>query len=161
AASMGNGGEIFILDMGEPVKIVDLARDLIRLSGLVPEQDIEIRFTGMRPGEKLFEELALADEQADKTAHARIYIGRLRPHDWEVINREIDELGRLAGSKDVGLIHAKLQEIVPEYEYGALVGSGEQKCLRTDTVHGEPVHNGNGHEHGMNGSSATPLVKPA
>ncbi len=115
AAALGKGGEIFILDMGEPVKIVDLARDLIRLSGLVPEKDIQVQFTGLRPGEKLFEEIALADENTDKTAHARIYVGRHRRHDWEKLNRQLDELLRLATEGSQGL-HAKLKEIVPEYE---------------------------------------------
>ena len=78
AGAMGRGGEIFVLDMGEPVRIVDLARDLIRLSGLEPEKDIEIRFTGMRPGEKLFEEIAVDAENVDKTKHPKIYVGRFR-----------------------------------------------------------------------------------
>ena len=83
AGSMGKGGEIFVLDMGEPVKIADLARDLIVLSGLVPGDDIEIQFTGLRPGEKLFEELSVTGEKADKTRHPKIFVGRFRPCDWD------------------------------------------------------------------------------
>lgn len=76
AGAMGAGGEVFVLDMGEPVKIVDLARDLITLSGLKPEQDIKIEFIGTRPGEKLFEELLTAEEGTDATQHKRIFIAR-------------------------------------------------------------------------------------
>lgn len=76
AGAMAEGGEIFILDMGEPVKIVDLARDLIRLSGLEPDKDIKIQFVGMRPGEKLYEELLTAEEGADATRHERIFVAK-------------------------------------------------------------------------------------
>ena len=76
AAAMGEGGEVFVLDMGEPVRIVDLARDLVRLSGLDPDRDIEIKFTGVRPGEKLFEELLTAEEGTVATCHERIFIAR-------------------------------------------------------------------------------------
>lgn len=117
AASMGCGGEIYILDMGEPVKIVDLARDLIRLSGLRPDHDIEIRFTGVRPGEKLFEELALPEERAEKTRHSRIFIGHLPSQNWESVNRHVRELLKLARYAEPARIRAKLKEIVPEYEY--------------------------------------------
>jgi FlaA1/EpsC-like NDP-sugar epimerase len=116
AASMGKGGEIFILDMGEPVKIVDLARDLIRLSGLAPDHDVEIQFTGMRPGEKLSEELFLSDETAEKTRHPRIFVGKTTPQDWQTVNRRILELGELAGA-DAACIRAKFKAIVPEYQY--------------------------------------------
>ena len=75
AGTMGKGGEIFVLDMGQPVKIVDLARDLIRLSGLVPGEDIEITFSGVRPGEKLYEELASVGENVSKTRHPKVLIG--------------------------------------------------------------------------------------
>ena len=74
AAALGHGGEVFVLDMGEPVRIVDLARDLIRLSGLEPGRDIEIAFTGLRPGEKLFEELFLEDENYSRTRHEKIFV---------------------------------------------------------------------------------------
>lgn len=114
AASMGQKGEIFILDMGEPVKIVDLANDLIHLSG-VPAGSIEVHFTGMRPGEKLFEELSLEEEQAEKTAHPRIFVGRVRSLDWEEINRHLEDLRELADCPDASQIHDKFKEIVPEY----------------------------------------------
>ncbi|MBZ0118155.1 MAG: polysaccharide biosynthesis protein, partial [Sandaracinaceae bacterium] len=83
AGTMGEGGEIFVLDMGEPVKIVDLARDLIRLSGFRPDEDIEIQFTGVRPGEKLFEELSLDAEHAGKTKHPKIFVGRRPAAEWD------------------------------------------------------------------------------
>lgn len=73
AGALAKGGEIFLLDMGEPVRIVDLARDLIKLSGFRPDLDIPIVYTGVRPGEKLFEELFTENERVDKTAHERIW----------------------------------------------------------------------------------------
>jgi FlaA1/EpsC-like NDP-sugar epimerase len=115
AASMGRGGEIFILDMGEPVKIVDLARDLIRLSGLEPDEDVEIVFTGMRPGEKLFEELSFSEESCQKTNHPKVLRGRLRPSDWKETNRQLDRLAEEVESGDHERILALLKEIVPEY----------------------------------------------
>jgi FlaA1/EpsC-like NDP-sugar epimerase len=123
AGAMGEGGEIFILDMGAPVKIADLARDLITLSGLRPEVDVEIKFTGIRPGEKLFEELAVDAESADKTRHPKIFVGRFRPHPWDVVLRQLGDL-EAATSAGAEAIRAKLREIVPEY--------------RPDP-HGEPV----------------------
>jgi FlaA1/EpsC-like NDP-sugar epimerase len=114
AGTMGEGGEIFILDMGAPVKIADLARDLIALSGLRPGVDIDIRFTGIRPGEKLFEEIAVDAESAEKTRHPKIYVGRLRPHAWDAVQRQLSELERAAGDGPER-IRAKLRELVPEY----------------------------------------------
>jgi FlaA1/EpsC-like NDP-sugar epimerase len=115
AAAMGQGGELFVLDMGAPVRIVDLARDLITLSGLRPDDDIEIRFTGMRPGEKLFEELATDAEHADKTKHPKIFIGRVRPIDTEAARAGIAKLLELAGSSDVEQVRTGLRALVPEY----------------------------------------------
>ena len=138
AASMGTGGEIFILDMGEPVKIVDLARDLIRLSGYQPDRDIEIRFTGIRPGEKLFEELALQEECADKTQHPRIFIGRLQARPWEVIHREVRELGELARTGNRRLLLEEFQAIVPEYQPNVPARVAAVKAVRADGGH-EPA----------------------
>jgi FlaA1/EpsC-like NDP-sugar epimerase len=76
AAALGNGGETFVLDMGEPVKILDLAKDIIKLSGLELGRDIEIKFTGLRPGEKMFEELFLDDEEFDRTWHEKIFVAK-------------------------------------------------------------------------------------
>lgn len=115
AAGLGKGGEIFILDMGEPVKIVDLARDLIRLSGLTPDRDIEVKFSGVRPGEKLFEELYLEEEGAERTRHPRIWIGKHSPREWAEINRQIEELGELAQVGEPERVLAGLADIVPEY----------------------------------------------
>ncbi|MHB8878783.1 MAG: polysaccharide biosynthesis protein, partial [Myxococcaceae bacterium] len=115
AGSMGQGGEIFVLDMGEPVKIVDLARDLITLSGFRPGEEIEIAFSGVRPGEKLFEELSVASEQADKTRHPKVFVGRFRPHELDAVNQGLAELRVLADSGSPMQLRAKFREIVPEY----------------------------------------------
>ena len=115
AGAMGAGGEIFILDMGEPVKIVDLARDLIVLSGLRPDRDIEIRFSGMRPGEKLFEELSTDAENADRTRHPKVFTGRIKPHEWDVIVPGIDALLELADSVSPERVRTVLGDLVPEY----------------------------------------------
>ena len=120
AGAMGRGGEIFVLDMGEPVRIVDLARDLISLSGLREGDDIEIRFTGMRPGEKLFEELSLAEEQAETTIHPKVFIGRIKPHAWEDVTRFLRELEALSVRSDGDQIRAQLQKFISEYKPASL-----------------------------------------
>ncbi len=118
AAALGKGGEIFVLDMGQPVKILDLARRLIRMAGLTPDVDIPIQFTGIRPGEKLFEELSFNDENTEATECPGILKGRLQPHAWEEINEHIEELCQLADFGDPARIREKLHEIVPEYRNG-------------------------------------------
>ena len=118
AGTMGEGGEIFILDMGEPVKIADLARDLITLSGFTPGVDIEIAFTGMRPGEKLFEELSVDAEAAVKTSHPKIFIGKFRPYEWDRVVKGVDRLLGLAG-QPAAAVRNGLRELVPEYRPSA------------------------------------------
>ncbi|MBV8194886.1 MAG: polysaccharide biosynthesis protein [Candidatus Dormibacteraeota bacterium] len=114
AGALGRGGEIFVLDMGEPVRIPDLARDLIRLSGLRENEDIEITFTGLRPGEKLHEELYDQGEEALPTPHPQIFLARHRPCALDSLQDRLAELARkLDGSANE--VIAALQSVVPEY----------------------------------------------
>ena len=113
--AMGEGSEIFILDMGEPKRIVDLARDLIRLSGFEPERDIPIQFIGLRPGEKLYEELITEGEGIVATNHDKILVLKGNTRDRDALNTKIDELLAVAGTYDATAIKEKLKEIVPEY----------------------------------------------
>ena len=115
AATMGEGGEIFVLDMGEPVKIVALARELITLSGFRPGEDIEIVFTGPRPGEKLFEELSIEGEDMQRTRHPKISIWKNIPMDRDRLRAGIDELITIAKTQSPGEIVQKIKELVPEY----------------------------------------------
>jgi FlaA1/EpsC-like NDP-sugar epimerase len=116
AAATGAGGQIFMLDMGEPVKIVDLARNMITLSGFRPGEDIDIVFTGVRPGEKLFEELRTQGEDIEPTVHPKINVWKNRPMEWERIQAALAELETLQYSTDRGRIIAAIQRLVPEYE---------------------------------------------
>jgi len=115
AATMGKGGEIFVLDMGEPVKIVDLARELIILSGFRPEEDIEIEFMGIRPGEKLFEELSIKGEDMQPTRHPKIGIWKNIPMDRDKLRAGINEMVTVAQKQDYNEIVEKIKQLVPEY----------------------------------------------
>lgn len=115
AGAMGEGGEIFILDMGNPIRILDVARDLIRLHGFEPDRDIPIQFIGLRPGEKLYEELIPEGEGIVTTKHDKILVLRGNSCDSKVLNARVDELLAIAGTYDAVTIKKKLQEIVPEY----------------------------------------------
>jgi FlaA1/EpsC-like NDP-sugar epimerase len=114
AGAMGRGGEIFVLDMGEPVRILDIAEQMIALTGLTPYEDMEIVFTGLRPGEKLFEELEMTDEKMEKTRHPRIFIGRLGSWPHEVVARSVAELERLAREGRGDAVRERLSGLLPE-----------------------------------------------
>ncbi|NLF30738.1 MAG: polysaccharide biosynthesis protein [Planctomycetes bacterium] len=116
AAATGTGGQIFLLDMGDPVKIVDLARDLITLSGFRPDEDIEIVFTGVRPGEKLFEELRTDGEDIVPTTHEKVNVWRTRGIDPDVLAEGMARLEALVNCPDREAILAALKRLVPEYE---------------------------------------------
>ena len=115
AASMGSGGETFILDMGTPVRILDLAKDLIHLNGLEPEKDIPIQFIGLRPGEKLIEELITEEEGIVSTAHEKIMALRGRAKDHEALKSGIVDLLAVAKTYNHALIKKKIHDLVPEY----------------------------------------------
>jgi FlaA1/EpsC-like NDP-sugar epimerase len=119
AGSLGDKGEIFLLDMGDPVKIVDLARNLIELSGLVPDKDVVIEFTGLRPGEKLHEELLIAGEQGVRsTKLSKIFVVAALTHDWSSLPKAVSELQRAAHADDRAAIHRILEELNIGYLHG-------------------------------------------
>ncbi len=115
AGSMGNGGEVFLFDMGEPVKIKFLAEELIRLSGFMPYEDIDIVYTGLRPGEKLYEELLLADEGVLPTPHKQICVAQAVDIPYHQLKTQIDSLVADARALDISATMSKLRALVPEY----------------------------------------------
>lgn len=129
AGAIGKGGEVFVLDMGKPVNIRDMACDLIRLSGLEPEKDIPIVYTGVRPGEKLFEELVISGENANKTEHSKIMILRNgnTKYSWQNLKQEVENLVLVAKSFDDDAIKSRLQSIIPEYEPSKIYSSLKNK----------------------------------
>ena len=115
AATLGNGSEIFIFDMGEAVKIVDLARNMIKLAGLVPDEEIKIEFTGLRPGEKLYEEMLNATENTSATNHQKIRIATVRNYDYNVAADEISKLYTLCKIVNIPDTVRLMKQIVPEF----------------------------------------------
>lgn len=115
AGSMGHGGEIFVLNMGEPVRIVQLAEELIRLSGLTPYQDIDLVFTGLRPGEKLHEELLLDEEGVVPTSHEKICVARACHHNLAELNLQLDRLNNACTVMDSDQVTKLIRSLVPEY----------------------------------------------
>ena len=116
AGAMAKGGEIFVLDMGEPVRIYDLARDLIRLSGYEPGKDIKIEFTGLRPGEKLFEELLMDEEGIEKTENSKIFIGKANNIKMADIEANLKMLEEIAESENQHIVDAALMKLVETYQ---------------------------------------------
>lgn len=115
AAAMGNGGEIFIFDMGEPVKIVDLAKNMIKLAGMAPDKDIKIVFTGLRPGEKLYEELLLLEEETIPTHHQKIKISKIIDYSFNYVHQVTEELLRLNSLNNDYEMVKKMKEILPDF----------------------------------------------
>ncbi|MFZ7114004.1 MAG: polysaccharide biosynthesis protein [Bacteroidota bacterium] len=115
AGAMGNGGEIFIFDMGKSIRIVDLAKKMIKLSGLTLGKDIQIIYTGLRPGEKIFEELLANKETTLPTHHSKIMIAKVREYDFPTIEKEISDLIDLFKLQNNEIIVRKMKDIVPEY----------------------------------------------
>jgi FlaA1/EpsC-like NDP-sugar epimerase len=111
---MGSGGEIFVLDMGEPVKILYLAEQMIRLSGKIPGEDIKIEFTGLRPGEKLHEELFHTDENLTDTSHEKIMLAMSRKTDWQTLAESMDKFRQAVDEFDIDEIKALIKKLVPE-----------------------------------------------
>jgi FlaA1/EpsC-like NDP-sugar epimerase len=137
AFTIGKGGEVFVLDMGEPVKIVDLARNLILLSGLQPDRDIKIEFTGIRPGEKLFEELNLKDEDLVPTSHAKIrsYVSPYNV-DAEQMEAYMQDLQQAVSERDTLRIVRLLRELIPDYTPGSRL---LKSAAAMQSSHAEPL----------------------
>jgi len=132
AGALGTGGEIFILDMGEPVKIVNLAEDMIRLSGLTPYEDIDIVFTGMRKGEKLFEELEITGENLDRTNHPKIFIGKIAKYTNDEVESIVDRFRAAVEQSDETQIRQLFNDVLPEARIGEAGG-------RVPASAGDPV----------------------
>ena len=115
AGAFAKGGEVFVLDMGKPVKIYDLACDLIRLSGFEPEKDIKIKFTGLRPGEKLYEELLMSEEGLGNTTHNKIYIGKPTFESMDKLQVKLNMLKELLKEDNNEKIKDMMENIVPTY----------------------------------------------
>ena len=116
AGAFAKGGEIFVLDMGEPVKIYDLAEELIKLSGFEPHEDIKIKVTGLRPGEKLYEELLMSEEGLTNTSHSKIYIGKPTFESIDKLNSKLEELNNILKERNNDSIKYKMKQIVPTYK---------------------------------------------
>jgi FlaA1/EpsC-like NDP-sugar epimerase len=115
AGVMGKGGEIFVFDMGEPVKIIDLARKMIHLSGKKPDVDIMIRITGLRPGEKLYEEVLNDQETTLDTHHPKIQIAQVRPGNFDEVNLEVTLLLDMEGNEEEMVLVGQMKKLVPEF----------------------------------------------
>lgn len=138
AGAIAKGGEIFVLDMGQPVKIVDLAKDLIRLSGLEQGKDIKIKYTGLRPGEKLYEELLMESEELDKTVHKKIFVGKIQHYDFEELKLKINELRQIANGSEDEKIFQAIGKLVPTY-HRAANNKNESKFISEASIDNDEI----------------------
>lgn len=142
AGVMGNGGEIFIFDMGESVKILDVAKKMVKLSGLTLGKDIQITFTGLRPGEKLYEELLNVQENTVPTHHPKIMIAKVRAYDYDQIAQQLVVLRQLLNTGEDQRIVTKIKEIVPEFvSNNSVFEQIDKKRFANDAANGENQHN--------------------
>ncbi len=149
AGSIGVGGEVFVLDMGEPVKIMDMARDLVRLHGLEPDKDIQFEFTGLRPGEKLFEELLNAEEGVEKTEHSEIFKAICsKKMTKEDLQRHISSLFRCIDGGELDSVRFILKKMVPTYSYKKEAQDSEKFLIAANGNGHRNVENGNGKHRG-------------
>jgi len=146
AAALGSGGEIFLLDMGDPVKILDLAKDMIRLSGLIPFEDIDIVFTGVRQGEKLFEELEMTGEDLEKTRHPKIFIGKIATFSTEEVGQMFSAFRRAVEANDELKIRSLFNQMLAEasitsgeYDFSELTLEEEEKFFAQQASLGSVV----------------------
>jgi FlaA1/EpsC-like NDP-sugar epimerase len=135
AGAMGRGGEIFVLDMGEPVKITYLAEQMIRLSGKIPGEDVDIIYTGLRPGEKLYEELFHEQEQLEQTNHPKIFLARHRVEDWQKLNAVLDQMKIACKQYDEPELKILLNKLVPEWKNKQVDIDIETGNVLTQDVH--------------------------
>jgi len=138
AGTMGKGGEIYVFDMGKPVKIAALAKQMVVLAGLIPDEDIKIVYTGLRPGEKLYEELLNEKEKTLPTHHEKIKIAKVINHPYEKVSHDIDELIFLSSHDDSDILVKKMKDIVPEYISN---NSRFEKLDRTRVIQQEAFEN--------------------
>lgn len=138
AGAYAKGGEIFVLDMGSPIKIYDLATDLIKLSGLVPNEDIEIKVTGLRPGEKLYEELLMSEEGLEETRHDKIFIGRPTYTNIEELKKNLNSLKFVLDNDNIEEIKNGIKQMVPTYREAGLK---EQKRQSKDGGYKDKIEN--------------------
>src|SRR5690606_18002738 len=139
AGTMGSGCEIYVFDMGEPVKIIDMAKKMIKLAGLELDKDIKIVFTGLRPGEKLYEELLASAEETIPTHHEKISIARVRSYKYQEIADEVEELLEINKLQIKENTVLKMKQIIPEFksknsEFEKLDGRIESSRKHVDTA---------------------------
>ena len=115
SGAMASNGELYVLDMEKPVKIIDLAENMVRLSGLKPYEDIDIVEIGLRPGEKLYEELLIKTEELDKTDNNMIFVERDKPLSWEKIEHKLEILKEAVGTQSNRGVKKALMQVVPTY----------------------------------------------
>jgi len=132
AGALGSGGEIFVLDMGRPVRILDLAEDMIRLSGLTPYEDVDIVFTGIRQGEKLFEELEMTGENLLKTRHPKIFIGRIATYSHQQIEQILDDLTAAVKQNSASLVRKTFGDYLPDSKVIQLDEKAPVKTLEAE-----------------------------